>query len=147
MDALEQLRWECRDQVYHNITLWEPQLGRQHGTPPIGVLSSLCLNNCTALGSCDSGKSNLSLLPNWFPLFFRYTGVCLCERGFSGSDCGVNLNEPPLATHLDRSGVCDLRSRPCSELIVWGDRFADHSAIKCHWDIYRVSLAPFHGLK
>lgn len=55
VDALEQLRWECRDQVYHNLSIWEPQLGRRHGTPPLAILSSLCLNNCTGVGSCENG--------------------------------------------------------------------------------------------
>jgi len=62
MEALEQLRWECRDEVYHNVSIWEPQLGRQHGTPPHGVLSALCLSNCTGLGSCHNGQSRIQAI-------------------------------------------------------------------------------------
>lgn len=56
LDALEHLRWNCRYQVYHNLSTWEPQLGRQHGTPPLSILSSLCLNNCSGVGTCDHGR-------------------------------------------------------------------------------------------
>ncbi|CAG7830632.1 unnamed protein product [Allacma fusca] len=117
-DALEHLRWECRDQVYHNLSIWEPQLGRQYGTPPIAIMSSLCLNNCTGVGNCENGQ-------------------CHCFKGYAGADCSVNINLAPVISALNHNGVCDIRAKPCSELLVWGDKFADHSGIKCHFDVYR----------
>ncbi|ODN06591.1 Kunitz-type protease inhibitor 2 [Orchesella cincta] len=118
MDALEHLRWNCRYQVYHNLSTWEPQLGRQHGTPPLSILSSLCLNNCSDAGTCDHG-------------------TCRCRTGFSGADCSVNTNLAPKITGLGFTDACDIRNRACSEVLVWGDKFAEHNNIKCHFDVYR----------
>jgi len=139
---------DCKFQVYHNLSTWEPQLGRQHGTPPLGILSSLCLNNCSDSGVCEHGMQYDSLIVSSVSIvraddnsfFFLYSGVCRCRKGYSGADCSVNLSVPPKVTGLGFKSTCDIRTKACSEVIVWGERFAEENSIKCHFDIYRVSF-------
>ena len=73
--------------------------------------------------------------------FFSFQGLCKCDRGFGGADCGLDLSQGPHVTALDNLGLCDVRTKPCRDVIVIAEQLATQSAdeLKCIIEIYKVS--------
>ena len=69
-------------------------------------------------------------------------GICVCQRGFVGSDCSIDLTVGPRVTSLQDGGLCDVTTRPCRQVVIQGDNFADQPDLVCHFEIYNVSDAP-----
>ena len=70
-------------------------------------------------------------------------GFCLCDRGFGGADCSLDLTQGPHVTALDNLGLCDVRTKPCRDVIVVAEQLATKAAedeLKCIIEIYKVSL-------
>jgi hypothetical protein len=55
----------------------------------------------------------------------------------------VNLAVAPKITGLGFKNTCDIRNKACSELLVWGERFADSETLKCHFDVYTVKYSIY----
>ena len=45
--------------------------------------------------------------------------------------------------NLGNNGLCDVRSKPCRNLVVSGDNFADNPDLVCHFEIFKVSRVIF----
>ena len=70
-------------------------------------------------------------------------GFCHCDRGFGGADCSLDLTQGPHVTALDNLGLCDVRTKPCRDVIVVAEQLATKAAedeLKCIIEIYKVSL-------
>ena len=53
-------------------------------------------------------------------------------------------------TALDNLGLCDVRTKPCRDVIVVAEQLATKAAedeLKCIIEIYKVSLGPLRLLK
>lgn len=70
----------------------------------------------------------------------NFLGVCRCKKGYFGADCSINSNVAPKITSLGFKHTCDIRNKACSEILVWGERFANSESLKCHFDVYTVSI-------
>ena len=57
-----------------------------------------------------------------------------------GSDCSVDILAGPRVANLGNNGLCDVRSKPCRNLVVSGDNFADNPDLVCHFEIFKVIL-------
>ena len=79
--------------------------------------------------------------------FFVFQGLCKCDRGYGGADCGLDLSQGPHVTALDNLGLCDVRTKPCRDVIVIAEQLATQSSdeLKCIIEIYKVcpSHVPF----
>jgi hypothetical protein len=68
-------------------------------------------------------------------------GLCSCDRGYGGSDCALDLTQGPHVTALDNLGLCDVRTKPCRDVIVIAEQLATKSGgdeLKCIIEIYQV---------
>ena len=77
-----------------------------------------------------------------------FSGVCTCYEGYFGSDCSVEIRigadgessriTIPIISSLANYGLCNVRAKPCRDIIVLGDGFADHPALTCIYETYKV---------
>ncbi|XP_062603711.1 uncharacterized protein LOC134265508, partial [Saccostrea cucullata] len=108
--ALEQ----CSTFVVLNATFQETE-------PEITYrIESLCENNCSGNGVCNSGN-------------------CTCNSGYAGSDCSFDLSGPPSITHISDFGFCDKSSEACEEITLYGKYFLENMNTTCY--IRRKMLA------
>lgn len=123
----------------------------EEGNGPIP--GSLCLNDCSLNGRCDLGKTSgfiagdVKVVVNSDPKSYlsclpSISGSCLCEPGYFGSDCSIivtpdNKSVPQLAS-LANYGLCNVRAKPCRDVVVLGDNFANHPSLVCVYETYRV---------
>ncbi|XP_062578161.1 LOW QUALITY PROTEIN: uncharacterized protein LOC134240066 [Saccostrea cucullata] len=101
--ALEQ----CSTFVVLNATFQETE-------PEITYrIESLCENNCSGNGVCNSGN-------------------CTCNIGYVGSDCSFDLSGPPSITHISDFGFCDKTSEACEEITLYGKYFLENMNTTCY---------------
>jgi hypothetical protein len=97
-DAVENLQIDCAADA--------ERLSAQLGTENIEEIGSVtCPEDCNDRGSCADS-------------------ICTCDEGFTGADCGIDRNAPPIATRLTTS-QCDTQGdAPCAtRTSVIGDNF------------------------
>ena len=76
----------------------------------------------------------------------HFLGFCKCDRGHGGADCSLDLSQGPHVTALDNLGLCDVRTKPCRDVIVVAEQLATKSAedeLKCIIEIYKVIYIQF----
>jgi len=116
---LDQIKEDCRHTVTRNTSLWARDPVHSFPLPPQDIVDFLCLNDCSGHGQCSKG-------------------VCLCADGWVGSDCSVDIMSGPRVANLGNNGLCDVRSKPCRNLVVSGDNFADNPDLVCHFEIFKI---------
>ena len=57
--------------------------------------------------------------------------MCVCESGYTGDDCSVQLNAPPRLFDFANNGVCDYNKEPCSLVYILGDGFINSKNLQC----------------
>ncbi|CAB3381945.1 Hypothetical predicted protein [Cloeon dipterum] len=115
--ALNNLKYDCKTEIYRNLSLWEETHDGKI-VPPSDLLSSLCINNCSGTGECKNG-------------------VCMCKGGYVGSDCSINQNLPPVITGLTMN-PCDVQETSCKYVIVSGPKFAENNDLRCGIEVFVV---------
>lgn len=73
-------------------------------------------------------------------LYIVLTGSCVCEMGFGGGDCGIDLSIPPIIYGIVDSGLCDLELLSCTSANLEGDGFTSEGNPTCR-------MRTFHVLK
>ena len=84
-----------------------------------------------------------------------YIGNCKCEEGFFGVDCSVEIRPGkdgspsrislPRTSSLANYGLCNVRTKPCRDIVVLGDGFVDHPSLTCIYETYKVIIQCFNG--
>jgi len=46
--------------------------------------------------------------------------------------------KPPRVSALANFGLCDVRTRPCRDLVVTGDGVAAHESLNCVFHVYKI---------
>ena len=64
--------------------------------------------------------------------------MCDCTGRYSGADCSINLDVPPVVLALLNSGTCDVSVSPCSAINVYGQNFLNDPGLTCH--LYHVKV-------
>ena len=62
----------------------------------------------------------------------------MCADGWLGPDCSVDVTSGPRVANLANNGLCDVRSKPCRSIIVFGDNFAASDKLVCHFEVFKV---------
>ena len=60
-----------------------------------------------------------------------FPGLCECDVGFSGVDCGVNDSAVPVIFRLPYDGMCDLQDWSCEATLVYGHDIFDTEKLTC----------------
>ncbi|XP_056001589.1 EGF-like domain-containing protein comC [Ostrea edulis] len=120
IDAREGIKGKCLAEVRVNATL---QNETESGGASIAeiVKNISCINDCLGKGKCQNGS-------------------CVCEMGFGGGDCGIDLSIPPIIYGIVDSGLCDLELLSCTSANLEGDGFTSEGNPTCR-------MRTFHLLK
>jgi hypothetical protein len=95
-------------------------------TIPTDIISSLCLNNCSQNGQCSTD------------------GSCVCNTGYAGQDCSINLSQPPNITYFSlANNTCNTRLENCYEIYFVGNGFSNSASE----DNSLVNLAVYNPIK
>jgi hypothetical protein len=67
------------------------------------------------------------------------SGLCNCYEGYTGIDCRINMNEPPiLATDLSNDSLCDTGARACNFISAFGENIYASNNTKCRVETAQV---------
>ena len=80
----------------------------------------------------------------------HFPGNCICDEGYFGSDCSVEIRPGndgspsrislPRTSSLANYGLCNVRAKPCRDIVVLGDGFVDHPSLTCIYETYKVII-------
>lgn len=61
------------------------------------------------------------------------SGKCVCEDGFGGAACDIDLRVPPQVIDSPSNRICDLKSKRCPNTIeINGFNFLNSVNLTCH---------------
>ncbi len=55
-----------------------------------------------------------------------------------GGDCSVDMSAGPRVSSLANFGLCDVRTKPCRDVVVLTDHLADNPSLHCVFELYKV---------
>ncbi|XP_035827995.1 uncharacterized protein LOC118477191 [Aplysia californica] len=111
--AVENLNMRCLTHVQVNISYW---VTIESGVVinPV-VFDSLCPADCNNNGNCSKG-------------------VCICDAGFGGTACDIDLTSPPKLTNTPEIQICDSKNSTCpNEILIFGENFLNSEQLTCHF--------------
>ena len=108
----------CKTNVYKNITYYKNSTDGKLSLQTT-VLDSLCPNDCSDHGNCSNS-------------------TCTCFEDYTGADCAVSLNDSPIVYGIRKSGLCDVRRRPCENVGIYAFPLLDSENLTCHVQEYKV---------
>ncbi|XP_048251910.1 uncharacterized protein LOC124135008 [Haliotis rufescens] len=102
MMSIGSVRTSCETEVFLNPDLWVTDPNNP-GAPTVldTITNNVCPNDCSNRGTCNKG-------------------LCICSAGFGSADCSVDLTQPPVLDEAEDNGHCDLATRNCQMLTVFG---------------------------
>ena len=79
---------------------------------------------------------------NFLISFVHFSGFCVCDIGFIGSDCSQSSSSSssssPNVKALANFGLCDVRAGPCRDMVILGDGLVRDDTLNCVFEIYKV---------
>ncbi|XP_055957191.1 von Willebrand factor D and EGF domain-containing protein isoform X2 [Patella vulgata] len=109
--AINSIRSQCLREARMNVTLRQETSPNKPSVLKM-VKAVACPAECSERGVCVKG-------------------ICDCNDGYSGPDCSVDLNQPPLVDSLEANGYCDRKDGSCEEIAVFGGAFVESDKFKC----------------
>ncbi|XP_028412360.1 neurogenic locus notch homolog protein 1-like [Dendronephthya gigantea] len=102
----------CKKNVYKNISYYK------NSTDGIlkletNILDSLCPNDCSDRGNCSNS-------------------TCTCFEDYTAADCSISLKDSPKLYGIRKSGLCDVRRRPCRNVGIYAFPLLDSANLTCH---------------
>ncbi|XP_033756295.1 uncharacterized protein LOC117339040 [Pecten maximus] len=120
-EGLDNLLLQCFVTVEVNVDLWVIADGE--AIPDPVVTGAICPDECNDNGKCSEG-------------------LCVCDDGWLGDSCEVNINRAPDIFSFDGGFFCDSQvSRSCQTLRIFGDYFADTVKLTCRYQTLSMNLS------
>ncbi|XP_070536990.1 von Willebrand factor D and EGF domain-containing protein-like [Ptychodera flava] len=113
-DVVSIMEKHCEDVSLKNLTLYQKDINGKIIAPPSFLTSSMCPFRCGDHGYCTNGKYH-------------------CHEGYGGTDCSIDLNEPPTIWYVNGAehSFCDVREEDCQSINVIGDNILNSDKLKC----------------
>ncbi|VDI02845.1 Hypothetical predicted protein, partial [Mytilus galloprovincialis] len=105
------LQTECVSELRFNASFWSNNTASESNIAD-AVFSLDCPKDCSSAGECIQG-------------------LCLCNQSYTGEDCSVNLDKPPVLLDISEESLCDLTKRPCTSMSLFGEGFYQSQQITC----------------
>ena len=102
----------CKKNVYKNITYYKNSTDGKLKLETT-VLDSLCPNDCSDRGNCSNS-------------------TCTCFEDYTAADCSISLKDSPILYGIRKSGLCDIRRRPCRNVGIYAFPLLDSENLTCH---------------
>ena len=102
----------CKKNVYKNITYYKNSTDGKLKLETT-VLDSLCPNDCSDRGNCSNS-------------------TCTCFEDYTATDCSISLKDSPILYGIRKSGLCDIRRRPCRNVGIYAFPLLDSENLTCH---------------
>ena len=64
----------------------------------------------------------------------------MCQAGFAATDCSIDLAAPPVVTGIARDGQCDVETRECVAIPIYGTNFLDGKNLTCKITVTKVCV-------
>ncbi|GFR90472.1 von Willebrand factor D and EGF domain-containing protein, partial [Elysia marginata] len=111
--AVDNIVIRCEIHLEVNTTLWTRK--DNNVTLNMNILGEICPEDCNNQGNCSGG-------------------ICVCEDGFGGPSCEVDLKSPPEIENIFSTRSCDLAFMPqCpTQIYLYGENFDDNKDLTCH---------------
>ncbi|VDI05676.1 Hypothetical predicted protein [Mytilus galloprovincialis] len=111
-DVIERMKSECLSELRFNASLWNNNTESSEPSLIDTVFDNACPNDCSFTGTCTKGQ-------------------CFCEPSYTGDDCSIKTDRPPILYDASEESLCDLSKRPCTSTSVFGEGFFSSASIKC----------------
>ena len=61
-----------------------------------------------------------------------FSGSCVCDQGFGGYDCSIDLTLPPIVFFAGEDGLCNTLTTNCKSIRIRGDKFIESTELICY---------------
>lgn len=75
-----------------------------------------------------------------FNVCLHFQGQCVCEAGFTLSDCSARTDTPPEITVMKNKGLCDSSVSNCTKISVYGPDIDVAGDVYCKVQPFLVCL-------
>ena len=113
--TIEGLENDCKSIASKDQSTWEKDDLGNPIEPNLQIQNNLCPNKCSNNGICQMAS-------------------CICNSGFVGSDCSVDINKPPTITMLSTYNFDskNIKDAPL-QIQVYGNNFWNSPNLKCRF--------------
>jgi hypothetical protein len=118
MDNFGTLESTCKKNILTNITYYKNSTDGKLEVET-EIFQYLCPNDCSNHGNCSNS-------------------TCICDSDYTAPDCSISLQDSPLVFDIRKSGLCDVRRRPCRNVGIYAFPLLDSENLTCHLQEYKV---------
>ncbi|CAB4045197.1 Hypothetical predicted protein, partial [Paramuricea clavata] len=108
----------CKKNIYKNISFFKNSTDGELELEP-GILDFVCPNDCSDHGTC-------------------FNSTCTCFEDYTAADCSISLKDSPILIGIRKSGLCDVRRRPCRNVGIYAFPLLDSENLTCHVQEFKV---------
>ena len=118
MDNFAAMQETCKKNIYKNTSFYQ---NSEDGELKLDTtfIASLCPSDCSGHGSCSNA-------------------TCTCDEFYTAADCSISLKDRPYISAIRKNGLCDVRTRPCGNVRIYGFPFLNSKNLTCHVQEYKV---------
>ncbi|KAK7484233.1 hypothetical protein BaRGS_00024482 [Batillaria attramentaria] len=88
----------------------DPETGKSIMNPEIST--DICSTICDVHGSCVKGN-------------------CVCDEGYTGDNCQLPINQPPILYKVRGSSLCDIAAGPCRKIFIDAAYIQQKNTLAC----------------
>jgi len=123
--AISDMENKCIVEATRDTTTWEKDNNGNPIQPNPEILNNICPANCNGNGKCNNA-------------------MCVCNDGFRGVDCSIDINTPPTITSLSNNAI-DITVNNIKEISVMGKNIYNSDKLACKINTGEINPAFYMG--